>query len=194
LGGGLKTKELDGLAAEVPPGSLGIIFHPFLMGERTPVWNTAASGGFFGLRHLHTTGAIYRSVLEGAAYLHRWNVEQAEQAGIVINTPTLLVDGGSKSPLWRSILADVLDMEMEFLSEFPGTPYGDALIGAVGIDEVEPDIIHEWLPEKLSVQPNPKNRAVYEKGYQAFKGIYEKMAGIYPDFYDFYRESSDLEK
>jgi xylulokinase len=194
LGGGLNTKELDGLAAEVPPGSLGIIFHPFLMGERTPVWNTSASGGFFGLRHLHTAGAIYRSVLEGAAYLHRWNVEQAEQAGIVINTPTLLVDGGSKSPLWRSILADVLDMQMEFLAEFPGTPYGDALIGAVGIGEVEPDVIHEWLPEKLSVQPSPKNKAVYEKGYTAFKGIYEKMVGIYPDFYDFYRESSDLEK
>jgi len=194
LGGGLKTRELDDLGSAVPPGSRGIIFHPFLMGERTPVWNTAASGGFFGLRHLHGSGAIYRSVLEGAAYLHRWNVEQAEEAGIRIGKPTLLVDGGSKSPLWRSILADVLDMQMDFLAEFPGTPYGDALIGAVGIDEVRPDAIHDWLPDRLSVQPDPKNRAVYQKGYEIFKSIYEKMEAIYPDFYDFYRESSNLEQ
>ncbi len=193
LGGELKAKELDRRAERIPPGSLGIVFHPFLMGERTPVWNTAASGGFFGLRHLHDAGAIYRSVLEGAAYLHRWNVEQAIESGIEVEKPTLLVDGGSKSPLWRSILADVLTMRMDFLAEFPGTPYGDALIGAVGIGEVKPDTIQDWLPDRRTVEPDPKNRAVYEKGYQIFKEIYSKMEEVYPDFYDFYRESRNLE-
>jgi xylulokinase len=193
LGGGLKPKELDDLAGQVPPGSLGIIFHPFLMGERTPVWNTEASGGFFGLRHLHGAGAIYRSVLEGAAYLHKWNVEQALESGITIERPTLLVDGGSKSPLWRAILADVLEMRMDFMAQFPGTPYGDALIGAVGIKEVKPDAIESWLPEKQTVEPNPANMAVYQKGYQVFKDIYDKMMSIYPDFYGFYRESRNIE-
>jgi len=193
LGGGLKPKELDALASKVPPGSLGIVFHPFLMGERTPIWNTSASGGFFGLRHLHEAGAIYRSVLEGAAYLHRWNVEQAEESGIRVEKPTLLVDGGSRSPLWRSILADVLEMRMDFMPKFPGTPYGDALIAAVGVGEVKPDAIHRWLPEKKSVEPNPRNIPAYRKGYRIFKEIYEKMRDIYPDFYDFYRESRNLE-
>ena len=193
LGGAKKTRELDDLAAKIPPGSLGIIFHPFLMGERTPVWNTAASGGFFGLRHLHDGGAVYRSVLEGAAYLHKWNVEQAVESGIKVEKPTVLVDGGSKSPLWRSILADVLGMRMSFLSEFPGTPYGDALIGAVGVGEVKPDAIREWLPEMLTVQPEARNREVYAKGYAIFKSIYEKMKEVYPDFYDLYRESRNLE-
>jgi xylulokinase len=193
LGGERKTKALDRMAENVPPGSLGIVFHPFLMGERTPVWNTSASGGFFGLRHLHDGGAIYRSVLEGAAYLHRWNVEQAVESGIEVEKPTLLVDGGSKSPLWRGILADVLEMKMNFMAEFPGTPFGDALIGAVGIGEVKPDVIHDWLPERKEVQPNPRNQAVYAKGYQIFKEAYSRMESLYPDFYDFYRESRNLE-
>ncbi len=193
LGGQLKPRELDDLASKVPPGSLGIIFHPFLMGERTPIWNTAATGGYFGLRHLHGAGAIYRSVLEGAAYLHKWNVEQALQSGITLEKPTLLVDGGSKSPVWRSILADVLEMKVDFMAEFPGTPYGDALIGAVGVKEAKPDAIHSWLPKKQTVDPDPRNAAVYRKGYALFKAIYEKMAAIYPDFYEFYRESRNLE-
>jgi len=193
LGGSVGARELDELAAKVPPGSLGIVFHPFLMGERTPIWDTSASGGFFGLRNLHGSGAIYRSVLEGAAYLHRWNVDQAVKSGISVEKPTVLVDGGSKSPVWRSILADVLQMEMEFMAEFPGTPYGDALIGAVGIGEVEPDVIDDWLPEKRTVRPDSRNAAVYEKGYQIFKRIYERLSGVYPDFYDFYRESRNLE-
>ncbi len=192
FGAGQKTRDLDRAAQNVSPGALGIIFHPFLMGERTPVWNTAASGGFFGLRHLHDAGAVYRSVLEGAAYLHKWNVEQAIESGIKIEKPTVLVDGGSKSPLWRAILADVLEMKMSFLAEFPGTPYGDALIGAVGIKEAKPDAINEWLPQRQSVDPDARNQAVYRKGYQIFKDIYSKMESVYPDFYDFYRESRNL--
>ena len=80
-----------------------------------------------------------------------------------------------------------------FLSEFPGTPYGDALIGAVGVGEVKPDAIREWLPEMLTVQPEARNREVYAKGYAIFKSIYEKMKEVYPDFYDLYRESRNLE-
>jgi xylulokinase len=163
------------------------------MGERTPIWNTAATGGYFGLRHLHSAGSIYRSVLEGAAYLHKWNVEQALQSGMTLEKPTLLVDGGSKSPVWRSILADVLETKIDFMAEFPGTPYGDALIGAVGVKEANPDAIHSWLPKKQTVDPDPRNAAVYRKGYALFKAIYEKMAAVYPDFYEFYRESRNLE-
>ncbi len=194
LGAGSEAKDLDKMASGIPPGSLGVIFHPFLQGERTPIWNTSASGGFFGLRHLHQAGAIYRSVLEGAAYLHRWNVDQAVKSGISIEKPTVLVDGGSKSSVWRAILSDVLQIEMEFMPEFPGTPFGDALIGAVGVKEVKPEAIKEWLPEKHTVEPDPSNAAVYEKGYDLFKSIYERLQGIYPDFYDFYRESRNLEE
>ncbi len=193
LGGSLDARQLDDLAARVPPGSLGAIFHPFLMGERTPIWNTSATGGFFGIRHLQGAGAIYRSVLEGAAYLHKWNVEQAVESGVTLEKPTLLVDGGSKSPVWRQILADVLEMRMDFMAEFPGTPYGDALIGAVGIKEAKPNTIYSWLPQKQTVNPNPGNAAVYRKGYELFKDIYDKMQSVYPDFYEFYRESRNLE-
>jgi len=194
LSGSKTARQMDQLAAKVPPGSLGIIFHPFLMGERTPIWNTSATGGFFGLRNLHTAGAIYRSVLEGAAYLHRWNVEQAKSSGIPVERPTVLVDGGSKSPVWRQILSDVLEMEMSFLKEFPGTPYGDALIAGVGVKDIRPDAIHRWLPEMEKVKPDARSATVYRKGYSLFKEIYQKLEEVYGGFYDLYRESRSLEE
>ncbi len=167
-------------AQKVPPGSGGIIFLPYLMGERSPLWNPNAKGCFIGLTMTHNKSHIIRSVLEGVTY----NMKLIEEAFIEQGVDTLtirMIGGGAKSRLWRSIFADVMEktiLKLNFIEE--ATSAGAAIAGGVGVRIFSS--IHD--ADKLvkieeEIPSNKNNFQVYRKYYRIFKDSYKRLIDIF---------------
>ena len=173
--------HLDEEAAVLPPGSVGLIFLPYLMGERTPIWDPAARGAFIGLSSRHTRGHLYRAVLEGVAFAFRQIAEiaWAGSPGAGFEQITA-IDGGARSPLWRQILADVLEVPVAEGSPAGGTALGSAYLAALGVGAVPSfqDVAH-WAPQRSANQPDPTACRRYETIYPVYAGLYAKLK---PDF------------
>jgi xylulokinase len=164
---------LDLEAEKTPTGANGLIFLPHLMvGERAPYWDDYVAGSLTGLTVYHTRAHIFRAFLEGIAYTLRYCIETAKQAGFPVHR-ALLVNGGAKSKLWRSILTDVTGLSMMYLPNATGAPLGDALLAGVGVG-VLPDysVIEEWLETAETTHPNLKKRNIYNERYRVYREVY----------------------
>ncbi|HMR64054.1 MAG TPA: xylulokinase, partial [Anaerolineae bacterium] len=115
-------------AADIPPGSEGLLFLPYLTGERTPHPDPLARGAFAGLTIRHSQAHLSRSVLEGVAFGLRDGFELMKGAGLTGISQVRVSGGGAKSPLWRQILADVLAVELVTVNTTEGAAYGAALL------------------------------------------------------------------
>jgi xylulokinase len=124
--------ELLAGVAEVPAGSDGLWFLPYLSGERSPHPDPLARGAFVGLTVGHDRRHLVRAVLEGVAHGLRDGLDLMREAGIPAPTQIRVSGGGTLSPLWRQILADVLDAELATVNTVEGAAYGAALLAAVG--------------------------------------------------------------
>jgi len=102
-------------AEKIPPGSEGLVVLPYLMGERTPIWDVNARGVIFGLSLSHTKGHIVRAMMEAVAYALYHSFERIKEARLKINYPAVFNEGGAKSRLWRKIITDVLNVPTVFL-------------------------------------------------------------------------------
>lgn len=171
---------LDLEAEEIPVGSDGLIFLPHMMGgERAPWWDPSLVGCLIGLTLFHTRAHIFRAFLEGIAYALRYSVETALNSGMPLKR-VLLVDGGSKSRLWRRILTDVTGLPMAYIAEAPGAPLGDALLAGVGAGVVSKcEEIDDWLKVTETTQPNEKDKSTYEKFYNLYNELYEANSSIF---------------
>ena len=98
---------LEAAAAKVPPGADGLLFLPYLMGERSPVWDAQASGAFVGLNLFHTRGHLYRAVLEGVTLALRHNMAAAARGAVALDPRLIVVGGAARSDLWMQIIADI---------------------------------------------------------------------------------------
>jgi len=163
-------------AAHVPPGSHGVIFLPYMMGERSPLWHTNARGVFFGLSLSTTKSAMIRAILEGAAFALRHNVEVAQHAGIPIRE-IRSVGGGTRSQLWNQIKADVLGMPVLTPQTSVGAPFADAFLVGMGLGLYNdvPDALHKMIRFKARYEPNMDNHQVYNDLYAIFRNIYDKL-------------------
>jgi xylulokinase len=123
---------LTGRAEGVPAGSEGLFFLPYLTGERTPHPDPLARAAFVGLTVRHTRDHMTRAVLEGVAFGLRDSFELMRGAGLPVIRQVRVSGGGAKSPLWRQILADVLEVELATVNTTEGAAYGAALLGATG--------------------------------------------------------------
>ncbi|HET9495828.1 MAG TPA: xylulokinase [Chloroflexia bacterium] len=163
-------------AARAPAGSEGLLFLPYLTGERTPYPDPDAKGVFFGLTLRHGKEHTVRSVLEGVAYGLRDSVELMRDMGVRVDQ-VRASGGGARSHLWRQILADVLDTEIVLTGVTEGAPYGAALLAGVGagvyrdVDEAVEAAIQ--LTER--VEPGP-DRAVYSDYYGLYRELYPALA------------------
>ena len=168
---------LNAEAAPLPPGSEGLLFLPYLMGERTPIWDPTARGAFIGLSARHTRAHLYRAVLEGIAYAFRQIQEIAGAAGISRITA---IDGGARSALWRQILADVLGVPIAEGGEQAGTALGSAFLAALGTGGAK-DFreITNWVAIHSITTPNPTAMERYSRLYPVYASLYEKLR---PDF------------
>jgi xylulokinase len=171
--------ELEEEAAAVPPGSDGLIFLPYLVGERSPIWDADARGVFLGLSVSHGRGHLYRALLEGVAYAFRQLQEILAENGAGIEQATA-INGGSCSPLWRQIIADVLGMPLHYRPHKDGTSLGAAFLAGKGIGIFKDwKEIQTWLSPSITSAPNAAAEQVYQDGYHVFAGLYEQLKGSF---------------
>jgi xylulokinase len=167
---------LTEMAARVGPGSDGVTFLPYLMGERSPLWHANARGVIFGLSLSTTRAAVVRSILEGTAFALRHNVEVAAANGIALEE-VRAVGGGAKSALWCQIKADVLGRELIVPDAAVGAAFGAALIAGVGMGLMEDlgQTSRRLFREAARYVPNQSNRARYDDGYALFCDLYQHV-------------------
>jgi xylulokinase len=178
---GLDAYDLLAKEAEtVPCGSEGLIYLPYLMGERSPLWDPDARGCFVGLSMVHKKGHLVRSVLEGVAFNMRIIKEAFEEQGVDCKT-IRIIGGGARSGLWRSIFADILEKpvsRLNFIDE--ATSVGAAIAGGVGvglfasIQDADRFVIIEDEAE-----PNEDHLLTYRKYFDIFKKTYEQLKDIF---------------
>jgi xylulokinase len=145
-------------AAKVPVGSEGLIILPFLMGERTPIWDTQARGVIFGLSLTHTKGHVVRAMMEAVAYALYDSYRLIKQADLKINYPIVLNEGGAVSKLWRQIITDVFDAPTVLVKRRTGAPFGDAILAGV-VTGVLKDfaVAKEWVAYVDRMEPDREN-------------------------------------
>jgi xylulokinase len=169
-------EEVSALAATAPPGSGGLVFLPYLSGERSPLWDADARGAFVGL-HLGTDRAhLYRAVMEGVAMALRHNLEVAGAAGAHV-AELMAIGGATRSPVWMQIKADVTGVPLVVSANPDATPLGAAMLAAIGTGgaSVE-DLAATWVQRAAGYQPDPANRARYDELYAVYAGLYPALA------------------
>jgi len=167
---------LLGPAASIEPGSDGLFFLPYLTGERTPHPDPLARGAFVGLTVRHTRAHLTRAVLEGVAFGLRDSFELMKGAGLADITQVRVTGGGAKSPLWRQILADVLNVELVTVNTTEGAAYGAAVLAATGAGTF-PDVASacETIIQLTGhTAPGPAN-ATYEQMYPLYRDLYPTL-------------------
>ncbi|NLG50684.1 MAG: xylulokinase [Chloroflexi bacterium] len=163
-------------AANAPAGCEGLIFLPYLTGERTPYPDANARGTFFGLTLRHDKRHLVRAVMEGVAYSLRDSIELLRDLGIPIQQ-VRATGGGARSMLWRQILADVFGTELVTVNVTEGTAYGAALLAGVGTE------VYGSVPEACSttirivdrIDPVPESQAAYNEYYPVYRSLYRSL-------------------
>lgn len=167
-------------AAAIPPGSEGLLFLPYLTGERTPHPDPLARGAFVGLTVRHTQPHLSRAVLEGVAFGLRDSFELIKAAGLAEIRQVRASGGGAKSALWRQILADVLNAELVTVNTTEGAAYGAALLAGVGAG-AWPDVdtaCEACVTVTGSTSPQPEIAASYEPLYAQYRQLYPALKEV----------------
>jgi xylulokinase len=171
---------LNDEAQDVPPGSNGLIVLPYFMGERTPIWDTHARGVLFGLSLDHGRGHLVRALMEGAGYGLLHNFELMRASGVKMKFPMILSEGGANSPMWRQIIADILNVECAFALSSKGAPVGNAVAAGVGVGIYRNyDVVKDWVKLGEHSIPNPDNTARYRKLYEIYRDLYPAVKEYY---------------
>jgi xylulokinase len=161
-------------ADKVPAGSEGLVFLPYLTGERAPYPDPNAKGAFIGLTVRHGIPHMTRAVLEGVAFGLRDSMELIKGAGLGQIEQVRVSGGGARSALWRQILADVLDTELVTVNTTEGAAYGAALLAGVGAG-VWLDIdaaCNATIQVVDRVTPQPAQVARYNAFYPVYQSLY----------------------
>ena len=175
----LSFEEMSALAGQVPAGSGGVTFLPYMAGERSPIWNPKACGVFFGLNFGVSRGQMIRACMEGVAYALRHNLETAEAAGA--RAKTLRAMGGSaNSAVWTQIKADVTGCGIEVPGSDTATTLGAAMLAGVGTG-VWPDFekaVAQTVRVKKTYAPDVSAKEVYDRGYETYRQLYEHLEDL----------------
>ena len=169
--------ELVAEAADVPAGSEGLLFLPYLSGERTPHPDPLARGAWIGLTGRHGPAHLTRSILEGVAFGLKDMFGLMKDAGLASVEQIRLSGGGAKSALWRQILADVFDAELVTVNTTEGAAFGAALLAGVGagvwsnVDEA----CAQTVFVKDSIVPNSAAVEIYRSMYQQYQSLYPAL-------------------
>ena len=166
--------ELLKEAEAVPAGSEGLQFLPYLSGERTPHPDPSARGAFIGLTLRHSRAHMTRAVLEGVSFGLKDSFTLIQNAGLGAITQVRASGGGTKSALWRQILASVLETELVTVNTTEGAAYGAALLAGVGAGtwvDVQ-SACRGVIKITGTTQPNPQDAGPYQKAYSIYQNLY----------------------
>lgn len=179
--GGVDAYEvINREAQQVPAGSEGLVVLPYLMGERTPIWDPQARGAVFGLSLNHGRGHLARAMMESVAYALYDSFRIVAQSGRRINAPIVLNEGGAKSTLWRRIITDVFNVPTVITRRRTGAPFGDAILAGVACG-MYPDfsVARQFADTADRMEPDP---AAHER-YMAYFELYKRLYGHVKDDY-----------
>jgi xylulokinase len=172
--------DLIAPASDVAPGSDGLLFLPYLTGERTPHPDPLARGGFVGLTVRHGFAHMTRSVLEGVSYGLRDSFELMRGAGLTEINQVRVTGGGAKSPLWRQILADVFSAEIVTVNTTEGAAYGAGLLAAVGAGAFDSVTAACDATIRVTGKTTPsRNVSVYESHYPLYRELYPALKSVF---------------
>ena len=174
---GVSYDQLVPEATDSPPGSRGLLWLPYLQGERTPHLDADARGALMGLTTAHRRADIVRAVLEGVAF----SVRDAAQAIQGVGAPVerfKLAGGGARSPLWRQIIADVFDTPMQVEPEGRGPAFGAALLGAVasGLFASVEEAVRVTATPRETIVPSTEGTAALDAAYARYRNLYPALA------------------
>ena len=169
-------EELLAEAEQWEPGTEGLLFQPYLQGERTPHADPDARGAFVGLTLRHDRGALTRAVLEGVAYGLRDSLELLRELGVEAEVGRVS-GGGARSELWLRIVASVLGLPLERTSVDEGAAYGAALLGGVreGVFADAHEAVDACVRVSDRIEPDPDWQAAYEDGYARYRVLYPAL-------------------
>ena len=178
---GIDTFDLINKEAEkVPPGSDSLLVLPYLMGERTPIWDVNARGVIFGLSLNHTRGHIIRAMMESVAFALYDSFQILKKSGKIIKSPIVLNEGGAKSVLWRRIITDVFNVPTVLVKRRTGAPYGDAILAGVATGIFKDfSVAREWTEYIDLLEPDKTNNDMYMEYFRLYKELYENVKGDY---------------
>ena len=172
--------RLTAEAAKIPAGSDGLLWTPYLMGERTPHLDSSARGALVGLTASHTRAHVVRAILEGVAFSLRDTFTLFQEMDVPV-TNIRLGGGGARSPLWRQIQADIYGRAVEIVEAEEGAAYGAAILAGVGAG-MWPSVdaaCHAAVRVASRVNPQPASVATLNASYSAFRRIYPATREIF---------------
>jgi xylulokinase len=173
LAGGKSYDALNELVASIPRGSLGLLFAPYLTGERNPHPDPFARGAFVGLTLRHGVAHMARAVMEGVAFGMRDNLELLRGQGV--HPVEAVVGGGAaNSPVWRQLMTDIMGIPLYTVNTHEGAAFGAAILAAVG-GGVFPDVptaCQALVRKEDATEPQAEGVATYAKVYPIFQGLY----------------------
>ena len=168
--------QLDAEAEAWAPGAEGLLFAPYLAGERTPHADPDARGAFVGLSLRHDRGALVRAVLEGVAYGLRDSLELLRGLGCAIDVGRVS-GGGARSPLWLKIVSSVLGLPLQRTAVEEGAAYGAALLAGVagGAFRDVHEAVGACVRVRDEIEPDPESERAYAEGYERFRPLYPAL-------------------
>jgi xylulokinase len=176
---------LDEMASQSPPGANGLIFMPWMYGNRAPREDTRARGDFFNLSMNNGRRDMFRAILEGIAMHSRWIIEGFHKSRVPITEPIRFVGGGASSTLWCQIMADVLQKQIQPVRYAKDSgAIGAAIIAAVGLNSITFKEAKGLIPVLDVIQPRKELAPIYDKHYSVFRRYYDRNK-------DFYKQLND---
>jgi xylulokinase len=167
-------------AEKINVGSDGLLILPYLMGERTPLWDVDARGVIFGLSLHHTKAHLVRAMMEAVAYALYDSFVLMKERGMKINYPLVLNEGGAKSRLWRKIITDVFHVPTVLVKNRVGAPYGDAILAGVATGVFKDYSIAKEKAEYIDLmEPSEENHAIYMDYFKLYKDLYNDVKENY---------------
>ena len=164
------------IAEKVAPGSDGVIFLPYMSGERSPIWDTNAKGIYYGLDFRKTKGHFVRAAMEGVALSLRHNLEVAKEAGAEVSVLRAM-GGSANSLLWTQIKSDVIGKSIVVPSSDTATTLGAVILAGVGVGMYKDfeEAVALTVKVKRFHKPNPENANVYNKNYEIYLELYNQL-------------------
>jgi xylulokinase len=170
---------LEASAAQVPAGADGVLFLPYLMGERSPVWDAKASGAFVGLSLFHTRAHLYRAVLEGVSFALKHNIEAGRKGAPSLDDKLIVVGGAANSDLWMQIIADVTGYPVYTIEQDVEAAMGAALLAAFGVGLVSREVAQGgWVTLIERAQPEAKRMALYAQRFGVYTDLYPALKPV----------------
>jgi len=171
---------MDQEAELANPGADGLVFLPYLMGERTPILDPYAKGIFFGITAKHTRREFIRAVMEGVVFSLKNCLDILHEMGIEVKE-VRVSGGGAKSKLWKQMQADIFEMDVWTLNSKEGPAFGAAILAAVGAGEYQKveEACDTMIQKVDSCRPNEKLFEIYRRTYKLYNSIYPRIKDLF---------------